>query len=100
MSHKVQLYQKHKHEGLEVITVNMEGEETQEKSLAILKRLNIGVTNWLIAEGSSEEALAALEAEGALPTVNFYDRKGRKRHQLVGINDAEIDDWVGRLLSE
>ena len=80
----------------------MEGEEALEEATALLKRLDLGLTNLCLKEGMSEEGFAAVQKEdGALPALHFYDRKGRLRYHLEGIMDHErIERHIEELLSE
>jgi hypothetical protein len=98
----VQLHQKHNDEGLEIITLNMEGEAFLDKARAVIQRLDVGVTNFCLAEAMTDEGLAAVQHEsGILPAINLYDRKGRLRHHFEGeINDDEVEQMLSELLSE
>ena len=97
----MQLHEKLKAQGLEVIALNMEGAEKLESANAILQRLSVAVTNFCLAEGMSDEGLAAVQANGLLPELNLYDRKGRMRFHFEGLIDhEEVERRVGELLNE
>ena len=96
----MQLHQLHKDHGLEVITLNMEGAEKASEAAEILKKMNVAVTNWCLIGGASEEGLATVQGDGVLPAVNLYDREGRLRHQLTGLDEVELDRVVEELLRE
>ena len=98
----MQLHQKHNHEGLEVITLNMQGESFLDKAEAMIQRLNVGVTNFCLAEAMKDEGLSAVQIEGdTLPVINLYDRNGRLRRQFEGeISEDEVEQTLAELLSE
>jgi thioredoxin-related protein len=99
----MQLHQKYSDQGLEVIIVNVEGEEGLEPSKELAKKLGLSCTNVVLAEGMSEEGLAAIQMteEAGLPSIHFFDKKGRLRQRLEGfIDHDEVERLVGELLSE
>ena len=97
----MQLHDKYKDQGFEVIAMNMEGEEKLELAEMTLKRLKIAVTNFSLAEAMSDEGLAAAQAEGLLPEINLYDRQGRMRYHFAGaIDHEEVELRLAELLNE
>lgn len=100
----MQLHQKYADKGLEIITAFVEGEESIAAGKALLGRLGLSATtNIAIAEGMSEPALAALQMteEDMLPTLHFYDRKGRLRYKLDGeIDEDAMERYIEELLGE
>ena len=94
------MYQQLKEQGLEVVTLNMEGDQVLDKATAILAAKHIAVTNFCLLEGSSEAGLAAVQGDGSLPAVNLYDRAGNLRHQTTGLDEEELVRFVRQLLNE
>lgn len=96
---KVQLHEKYRDKGLEVITVNIEGEEGMPAALDRLKKLSITTTNWCVAEAMSDEVKATLEVE-VLPAMNVYDRDGRLWESFVGdVDHEQLEGMIEQLLA-
>ena len=97
---KVQLHEKFQARGLDVITVNIEGEEGMEPALVQLKKRGITTTNWCLAEAMSDEVIETLQFE-SVPALNVYDRQGRLRKTIIGdVDHEELDSLIEQLLSE
>ena len=79
----------------------MEGPEQLDAATATLRRLNIDLNNICLAEAMSDEALAAVQANGLLPEVNLYDRTGKLRYHFEAtIDHEEVEQKVAELLAE
>ena len=98
----MQLHEKHKAQGFEAITMNMEGADKLDVAKATLERLKIPLTSFCLAEGMDDEAaLAAVQANGVLSEVNLYDRQGKVRYHFEGLIDhEEVEKHVVELLQE
>lgn len=98
----MQLHQKYRDQGMDVITLNMEGEEALEMSQKLMKQLDIKATNLCLVESMSDEGIAATKLEeGVLPALNLYDRSGELRYQAEGVvDDDEVERALMELLSE
>ena len=98
----MQLHQQYQDQGLEIITLNMEGAEALELAEDVLQQHNITLTNFSLVGGDSEENLKLVESEdGSLPAINLHDRNGKLRVQMVGIiDDEELANHTDKLLGE
>ena len=97
---KVQLHEKYKKQGLDVITVNVEGEKGMQRALEALQKHSITTTNWCLIEAMNEEVEQALNID-MIPALHVYDRKGRLREAIVGeLKHDEVERRIGELLRE
>lgn len=100
LSAKVQLHKEYEGRGVEVITVNLEGEAGMEDALEKLKEHDIRLTNWCFVEAMNDEVTDTLQFE-LLPTLNVYDKKGRLRESIEGdVNHSELQSVIEELLGE
>ena len=96
---KVQLHEKYREKGLEVITVNVDGVAEMPTALATLEKLSITTTNWCIAEGMDDAVTEALEFE-VLPALNVYDKAGRRWESFAGrVDHAILEEMIESLLA-
>lgn len=97
---KVQLHEKYAYQDLDVISVNLEGEEGLSAAKTALQEAHVNLTNWCIAEAMDDEVLQVLQME-AIPALNVYDRTGALRKTFLGeVESAELEDLVQTLLAE
>ena len=97
---KVQLHEKYRDQGLEVITVNLEGEEGMPAALDRLNKLSITTTNWCVAEAMTKEVKETLQVEALPAVVNVYDRSGRLWESFVGGADHDtLERMIEQLLA-
>ena len=96
----MQLHNKYQDQGLEVITVNVEGEEGQQLALQSLQKHSVDLTNWCLVEGLSDEVTGLLKLD-AVPALVFYDKQGQHYETLVGeVSHEELEQRVERLLKK
>jgi thiol-disulfide isomerase/thioredoxin len=105
--HTVELYNKHRDQGLAVVSLSMDEADAHEDALAFLKQQKATFTNLRSKFGAEEQAIEAFDIDGgALPHFKLYDRSGKPVKKLVS-GDAnpppeaeDIDKAVEELLSE
>ena len=97
---KVQLHEKYNQQGLDVITVNVEGEKGMQRALKALRKHSITTTNWCLIEAFNEEVEDALNID-MIPALHVYDRKGRLRDAIIGeVKHDRLESLIEELLRE
>ena len=95
----MQLHEKYQAQGLEVITVSVDGRESSAAVSKKLQELSMTTTNWCLAEAMSDEVQSVLEFN-ALPTLKVYDRAGRVWETFLGhVDRAELETMIQQLLA-
>lgn len=101
--HLVDLYAKHRKDGLEVITVNVNAQElpgdtNYKESLQFLQEKKAVFRNIILDEGDAVWAKKLKLEE--FPTVFVFDRRGQWTRFGAPIDHAAMDRFVEKLLKE
>jgi thiol-disulfide isomerase/thioredoxin len=97
--HTVELYKKHKADGLVVVSVAFDLLEDKERALDFLKKQGATFDNLISKyDGGGSDANDAFGI-GPLPHLRLYDRQGKLRYKWEG-KAADLDAKVKELLAE
>jgi thiol-disulfide isomerase/thioredoxin len=107
--HTVALADKHRDQGLAVVSVNMDAPEAVEQTLTFLRSSQAGgLTNLVSQYGGGSKSMEVFEIpNGALPCYKIYDERGQLRH-TIGLDPTgrrqfsfqEVDEAVEMQLAE
>ncbi len=102
MPQRMQLHQKYFDRGFEVVTLNMEGADEFPAVEEVIRKLNLEMPHLALAEGLSDEGVAAVQLpNGLLPAINIYDRGGELSVQWEGdVTDDELRQRIESLLQD
>ena len=97
--HLVQMHEKHKKDGLEIISLTVDPPEAKDDVLAFLREVNATYTNLLLDE--APEVWGKKLRVSAFPYYYVFDRQGR--WTMFGedtIDYKAMDAFIVRLLKE
>jgi thiol-disulfide isomerase/thioredoxin len=103
--HFVELVKQYKEKGLEIVGLNSEGGDDDDEALKTVqefyKEHDMNYRCALIKSGAKEEFLKTIPDLEGFPTTLFFDRTGKLRLRVVGLQDYEkLETFVKRLLEE